>query len=124
MGQFEAREKPMRRFEEQARAFAAGKLEATAHARQLAVASLICGIDLPDALEAPPERKAILSRRIARMIERERLKGMRRHWNYDLNRHIALKQLLDRLAPIGASPAVSGAAKKQTTPLGRRRFRK
>lgn len=69
----------MRRFEEQARAFAVGKLEATAHARQLAVASLICGIDLPDALEAAPERKAILIRRIARMIERERLKGMRRH---------------------------------------------
>ena len=30
-------------------------------------------------------------------MERERLRGMRRHWSYDLNRHIALKQVLDKL---------------------------
>jgi len=32
-----------------------------------------------------------------RLIERERQKGVIGHWSYDLNRHIALKQALDRL---------------------------
>ena len=37
-------------------------------------------------------------KRIERLLERERLRGGRRHWSYDLNRHIALKQALDRLS--------------------------
>lgn len=35
------------------------------------------------------------SARVDRMLERERLKGLRGHWSYDLNRHIALKRLRD-----------------------------
>ena len=43
-------------------------------------------------------------KRIERLLERERLRGGRRHWSYDLNRHIALKQALDRLRNHSMSP--------------------
>ncbi|MBL8584883.1 MAG: cytoplasmic protein, partial [Rhizobiaceae bacterium] len=39
----------------------------------------------------PPGRQRLIAR-IDRALERERLKGLSRHWSYDLNRHIALKQ--------------------------------
>lgn len=66
-------------------------------ARQTAAFFLISGVDLAHALAATGEERVRLTRRVSRLIERERLKGMRRHWSYDLNRHIALKQALDRL---------------------------
>lgn len=93
----------MKRFEEEARSFGARKAAQANEARQMAAASLLCGIDLAVAFTAPPETKARLMQRLERVIERERLKGMRRHWSYDLNRHIALKQALDRLR--GEKPA-------------------
>jgi DNA-binding transcriptional regulator YbjK len=68
-----------------------------ADARQMVALQLACGIDLREAMLAGPERRTELLSRLQRAIERERLKGLRRHWSYDLNRHIALKQALDRL---------------------------
>ena len=41
--------------------------------------------------------KSHICRRLKRLIERERLKGVKGHWSYDLNRHIGLKQALDTL---------------------------
>lgn len=91
------------RLQEEARAFGIRKSTDTAHARQLAAMRLACGLDLSAALQAGSASKPDLIRRIERIIERERLKGMRRHWSYDLNRHIALKQVLDQLrGPDGA----------------------
>ena len=58
---------------------------------------LTCGVELADALSAPPSEKNRIALKLERLIERERLRGMRRHWSYDLNRHIALKQTLNRL---------------------------
>ena len=80
-----------------ARTFAIAKIKEEEHARQLVALRLTCGIGLSDAFGAGPEQRARLIRRLERLIERERLKGMRRHWSYDLNRHIALKQVLDQL---------------------------
>jgi nuclear transport factor 2 (NTF2) superfamily protein len=68
-----------------------------ANARQMAALQIACGIDLSAALATGAEERSKLTARLQRAIERERLKGLRRHWSYDLNRHIALKQLLDRL---------------------------
>ena len=66
-------------------------------AAQRAALFILCGIDLKDALaRCGPERYALLAR-IERLLERERLKGANRHWSYDLNRHIALKQVRDSL---------------------------
>lgn len=99
------------RLREEAGAFGSRQAEATAQARQLAALQLACGIDLSTALAAAGgECKANLIRRIERILERERLKGVRRHWSYDLNRHIALKQVLDRLR--GPQATEEGAAVK------------
>jgi hypothetical protein len=87
----------MQSLQEEAKAFGVQKLVATMQASRLAATQLVCGIDLSAALAAESELQVHYIRRIERVIERERLKGMRRHWSYDLNRHIALKQALDLL---------------------------
>ena len=83
---------------DETRAFAARKRHEGAEARQAAAFFLVCGVDLDDALAAPPREKERLGLRLARLVERERLRGLRRHWSYDLNRHIALMQALKRLS--------------------------
>ncbi len=66
-------------------------------AMQRIALQIIAGIDLDEVLRAPQEEKDRTKRRLTRLMERERLKGMRGHWSYDLNRHIALKQAFDRI---------------------------
>lgn len=83
--------------EGQARAYRRTKEKQASEARQRAAFFLITGIDLDDALKKEGPEKERLLARLARLIERERQKGARRHWSYDLNRHIALKQAFDRL---------------------------
>jgi hypothetical protein len=68
-----------------------------AEARQRAALVLTGGIDIPEVLSASAAERDRVTMRLQRLIERERIKGARRHWSYDLNRHIALKQTLDRL---------------------------
>lgn len=118
----------MGQFEEDAKRFAARKQDEVTEARQLAALSLSCGLDLRSALEAPPETRARLIRRLKHVIERERLKGMRRHWSYDLNRHIALKQVLDRLRSLAGmeirrSPRTPRRRDRESTNGARRRRR-
>lgn len=59
---------------------------------------MTCRVDLESAIAAPDEARRLVRERLGRLIEKERLKGARRHWSYDLNRHIALKQALDLLS--------------------------
>ncbi len=66
-------------------------------AQQLAALQILCRLDLADALHTSKESRLLIVLRLERALERERLRGMRRHWSYDLNRHIALKQALDRV---------------------------
>ena len=66
----------------------------------MAALQIACHFDLAEALSAEPGVRARIVLRLERMIERERLRGARKHWSYDLNRHIALKQALDRLRPV------------------------
>nr|WP_245417371.1 cytoplasmic protein [Aminobacter sp. AP02] len=66
-------------------------------ARQRAALQLCCGIELSKALTGGQKSTLALLKRLERAIERERLRGVNRHWSYDLNRHIALKQVRDRL---------------------------
>lgn len=96
----------MGRLEHETNIFASQKLADTAEAAQRVALRLLGGIDLSAALEAGQEERTKLIERVERLINRERIKGLRRHWSYDLNRHIALKQALDRLC---------GAASRQTT---------
>jgi hypothetical protein len=64
-------------------------------ARAVAALQLSCGADLAAALKQPASGRARLLARVAHALNRERQKGLRRHWSYDLNRHIALKQAFD-----------------------------
>jgi len=83
----------------QARAFRQAQEQQIAEACQCAAFFLVSGIDLSAALQTNGEERAAILIRLRRLIERERLKGARRHWSYDLNRHIALKQAFERLKP-------------------------
>lgn len=87
----------MREFSREIAEFRRNKLSELADARQRAALQLCCGIELSDALSGEPASTMALLKRLERAIERERLRGINRHWSYDLNRHIALKQLRDRL---------------------------
>jgi hypothetical protein len=77
--------------------FQESKQRAASEARQRAALQLACGIDLAAALAMPAAARAGVVARLARRLRRERLKGLSRHWSYDLDRHIAMKQALDRL---------------------------
>lgn len=97
--------------------FKARKACLGADAVQRVALQLLCGLDLTSVFAADdPCRRAAL-KRIERMVVRERLKGLSRHWSYDLNRHIALKQACDRLR----DSLGQVLAKKTTAPRGRRR---
>lgn len=87
------------------RAFHQRKGEEQAEARERVALFLAAGLDLPEAIATSGVERNRLCARLERMIERERLRGMRRHWSYDLNRHISLKQALDRLRRHKDGPA-------------------
>lgn len=89
---------------EDAAAFVRAKTETVQRAGQTAALFIMAGIDLADAMRADPTERARIVSKLERMIERERLRGARRHWSYDLNRHIALKQALDKLDPSRPKP--------------------
>lgn len=84
-------------FQDDIAAFRSRKRRERARAGQRAALLLAAGIDLGEALAAAAPVRGRLVARLERLIERERLRGLRRHWSYDLNRHISLKQALDRL---------------------------
>jgi len=81
----------------EARAHVARREEAESHARQSAALQILCGIDVEMVVAGGAAERAAALSRVERALERERLKGTQRHWSYDLNRHIALKQAHDRL---------------------------
>ena len=64
-------------------------------AQSRAALRLSCGIDLPELGHTPRSALSDMLSRVMRAIQRERLKGLQKHWSYDLNRHIALKQARD-----------------------------
>lgn len=74
--------------------------------KQIAALQLACGIDLISALVLSGETRQRIIARVRRAIERERLKGQRNAGEYDLDRHIALKQSLDRLCGTPPRPPV------------------
>ncbi|MGE0279961.1 MAG: cytoplasmic protein [Rhizobiaceae bacterium] len=59
---------------------------------------LAVGADLKALVDAPIEIRQTLLPRVRRALRREHMRGIARHWSYDLNRHIALKQALDYLS--------------------------
>ena len=87
----------MHRLAEEIEDYRQEKERTSAEARERVALFLACGVDLPEALSACAADRGRIMTRLRRLIERERIKGARRHWSYDLNRHIAMKQALERL---------------------------
>lgn len=73
------------------------------NACQTVALHLSCGLDLQKILHADATHQITVISRLDRLIQRERLKGLNKHWSYDINRHIALKQIRDRLLSIVTS---------------------
>lgn len=88
----------MTKIAEDIRRFLSGRRQFERRSVHMAAFRLSTGIDLSVALASSGQQRQRIVANLARLIERERLRGVRRHWSYDLNRHIALKQVLDELA--------------------------
>lgn len=78
--------------------FREAKRQRYENARQTEALFLTGGLDLQKAQQSSGAERINILRRLRRLMERERLKGARNHWSYDLNRHIALSQARKRLA--------------------------
>ena len=88
-------------------AFITAKDKHASEARQRLALQILCNADLDGLIAQDDETKSQTCRRLKRLIERERLKGVKGHWSYDLNRHIGLKQALDTLKSSMREDAVS-----------------
>ncbi|MBB6260337.1 hypothetical protein FHS77_000861 [Paenochrobactrum gallinarii] len=84
-------------FKQNIATFKAEKQRLAQHAVQRAALQILANMDIDKIMVAPLGEKENAMRKLRRLIERERLKGTAGHWSYDLNRHIALKQALDRI---------------------------
>ncbi len=84
----------------EAAGFAVKKEKQILHATQQAAVQILTKMDFNMLLNANNDARSSAIRRLTRFIERERLKGCTKHWSYDLNKHIALKQALERLKSI------------------------
>ena len=71
---------------------------------------LAIGMDLNAALNATAETRRSILPRVQRALRREHFRGVARHWSYDLNRHIALKQALEYLSAATVDPEKKMAA--------------
>lgn len=102
----------------QARAFSRRKDEEAVQARMRVVA-LALGLDFEQDLIGTGASHSAQCTRLERLLERERLKGLQGHWSYDLNRHIALKQLRDRLKDPAWKAAKNGSPRdwRRSVPL-------
>jgi hypothetical protein len=87
----------MRELRLEAGAFLNRKRDEVRRAARNVAFFLATGIDLEIALAGDLQARRRTVMRVERLLERERLRGCARHWSYDLNRHIALKQALDQL---------------------------
>ncbi len=84
--------------------FRAARLGQEREARQRVAFRLMAGIDLEAAFAAAPAERQAIAARLKRLLERERLKGLTKHWSYDLNRHIALAQAVESLTAEAKTP--------------------
>ncbi len=103
---------------EEIAAFLENKQSRIHAAGQMAALQIACHFDLTEAMSADADTRKRIALRLERTIERERQRGMRKHWSYDLNRHIALKQALDKLRALDGRARTRAAASR---PKARRR---
>ena len=109
----------MGRLGQQARGFADRQTEEARFSCATAALQLSAGIDLGAMLQASFKDRQEMLPKIQRALMRERVRGKARHWSYDLNRHIALKQALDYLRgeTETATPGSAAVAERPRKPL-------
>ncbi len=96
----------------EARVFVADKELRQRKAMQRVALLCNCGIEIDRLQTADAAARLMLAKRLKRLIERERIRGGNRHWSYDLNRHIALKQALDDIE-IARTPKTKPTPKRR-----------
>ncbi|WP_432420040.1 cytoplasmic protein [Nitratireductor mangrovi] len=106
-------EKVKRRLAGEARGFLRDKDDERLRAATMAALFLAGGIDMDRVLNGSDEACRNTLAKLDRLIERERLKGRARHWSYDLNRHIALKQARDVIAARIGATMTNGARRRR-----------
>ena len=89
------------------REFLESRRHATHEAAQRAALQIVCGLDLGAVLGGSRDLRQKALAKTERMVKRERHRGALRHWSYDLNRHIALKQVCDRSAGGARGPCAA-----------------
>jgi hypothetical protein len=87
----------MHAFQQEIAAFAERKAAELSEARRRVALRLSCGMDLPDPAQADRATTMDALGKARRAMKRERMKALHRHWSYDLNRHIALKEACDEM---------------------------
>ncbi len=112
----------MHAFQQEIAAFAERKAAELSEARRRVALRLSCGIDLPN--PSLTDRAATMEAlsKARRAMKRERMKALHRHWSYDLNRHIALKEACDEMErALGHAVKVHGIASDENGARRRRR---
>lgn len=84
-------------FDAEIRDFVEARQREVHEAAQRAALQIVCGLDLCAMLAGGRDLRRKALAKAERMMRRERHRGGVRHWSYDLNRHIALKQVCERL---------------------------
>ena len=109
----------MRRLGQQAREFTERQTDEARFSCAAAALRLSAGIDLRAMLRASAKDRQEMLPKIQRALMRERVRGKARHWSYDLNRHIALKQAFDYLRgeTETATPGSAAVAERRRNPL-------
>jgi hypothetical protein len=77
--------------------FPSGPAQEAARVRAAMSVMQLCREDLDMALAGGPDERRRLANKLVVRLRRERQKGLRGHWSYDLNRHISLRQALNLL---------------------------
>ncbi|GHC69588.1 hypothetical protein [Limoniibacter endophyticus] len=100
-------------------------------ARQRFAFQMSCGMDISKLDSFNISEARALELKLVRLIERERQRGLEKHWSYDLNRHIAMTQALDRIrqrllelgAALDVSPKGADCVRQETIATRRARLR-
>ena len=77
---------------------------------------------MPDPAQADRATTMDALGKARRAMKRERMKALHRHWSYDLNRHIALKEACDEMErELGLAGGVQSIAANENGARRRRR---
>jgi hypothetical protein len=102
----------------EARKFVQRKQRERSNAASMVAFRLATGIDLEAALASGPSERRRFTLRVERLLERERLRGWARHWSYDLNRHVAIKQAVDLLRRHDGRAGQQAEPERKAAPRG------